>query len=64
MKENIIKIAKHRANLDLMPACLPKVEVQDGARCFTTAMPGFMKREKRVSLNLSSSQKCSERFEL
>ena len=25
-------------------------------------MPGFMKREKRVSLNLASSQKCSERF--
>ena len=55
--------AKNIANLDLMPVCLPSVEIENGSACFTTSMPGFLKREKNIPLNLFKPEQCnSERL--
>ena len=63
INENIIERAKIIANLDLMPVCLPSVEIEHGSACFTTSMSGYMKREKNIHLNLFKPETCtSERY--
>ena len=42
-----------------MPVCLPSSDIEHGSACYTTQMPGILKREKKVSLNLFEPEKCS-----
>ena len=60
IEKDIIRHAKIYAQLDLMPVCLPSVDIEHGSACFTTRMPGYLKREKKISLNIFSPNKCSK----
>ena len=59
IEKDIIRFAKYKANLELMPVCLPSSDIEHGSACYTTQMPGFLKRERKISLNLFESEKCS-----
>ena len=42
-----------------MPLCLPMSDIEHGSACYTTQMPGILKREKKVALNIFESENCS-----